>query len=126
VSRAAGVILLVMAVSSVLSWPVIEPSMAWTSSLATNVIVTSDLTTQLHAAYSTVFSSPGFYLPSATQGIAGLAMILFSRRVGRWLAGGLSDHAMTTRPNKSLQRMAAPPSCCMRCVMLPPSLSFCR
>jgi hypothetical protein len=97
VSRAAGVVLLIMAGSSLLSWPLFEPTgiptSGWTSysPLATNVGVTSDLATQLHDTYYTVFSSPGFFLPSAAQGIAGLAMILFSRRIGRWLAGGLSD-----------------------------------
>jgi heme/copper-type cytochrome/quinol oxidase subunit 1 len=97
VSRAAGVVLLIIAGSSLLSWPLFEPSgqatSGWTSysPLATNVTATSGLVTQLHDTYYTAFSSPGFYLPSAVQGIAGLVMILFSRRIGCWLAGGLSD-----------------------------------
>ena len=96
VSRAAGLVLLVIAGSSLLSWPLFEPpGMArsgWTSysPLATNADTTTTLMTQLHDTYYSLFSSPGFNLPRAVQGIAGLVMILFSRRIGRWLAGGLT------------------------------------
>ena len=93
VSRAAGVVLLVMAGSSLLSWPLFEPfgraRSGWTSysPLATS----TDTVTQLNDTFYVALSSPGFYLPGAVQGLAGLVMILFSRRIGRWLAGGLSD-----------------------------------
>jgi hypothetical protein len=61
----------------------------WTSysPLATNT--TPDLLT--HDAYYVTATSPGVWLPSTVQGLAGLTMILFSRAIGRWLAGGLSD-----------------------------------
>jgi hypothetical protein len=97
VSRAAGFVLLVISGSSLLSWPMFEPpGMAmsgWTSysPLVTNPNTTAGLMTQLHDTYYTTFSSLGFYLPSAVQGIVGLVMIFFSRRIGRWLAGGLTD-----------------------------------
>ena len=97
VSRAAGVVLLVIAGSSLLSWPLFEPSgmamSGWTSysPMDTNANTVSALITQLQDTSYIASSSPGFYLPSALQGFAGLVMILFSRRIGRWLAGGLSD-----------------------------------
>jgi heme/copper-type cytochrome/quinol oxidase subunit 1 len=101
VSRAAGVVLLVIAGSSLLSWTSFDPSgpaaSGWTSysPLATDTNIASALSTQLHDTYYFALSSPGFYLPNAVLGITGLIMILFSRRVGSWLAGGLSDEGDT-------------------------------
>jgi heme/copper-type cytochrome/quinol oxidase subunit 1 len=97
VSRATGLVLLVIAGSSLLSWPLFEPSgfatSGWTgySPLATNANPAADLMTQLHDTYYVTASSHGFWLPTTAQGVAGLIMILFSRPIGRWLAGGLGD-----------------------------------
>jgi hypothetical protein len=83
VSRAAGVVLSVIAGSSLLSWPLFEPSgmarSGWTSYSPMDTNTVSALITQLQDTSYIVSSSPGFYLPSAVQGFAGLVMILFSR-----------------------------------------------
>jgi len=95
VSRAAGVVLIVIGTSSLLSWPVFEPSgmatSGWTSysPLATNI--TTDLMTHLHDTYYAASSNAAFYLPGAAQAVAGLAMVLLSKPIGRWLARGLND-----------------------------------
>ena len=94
VSRAAGVILLVIGGSSFLSWPWFEPSglttSGWTSysPLSTNAV--ADAMTQLQNTYYVASSTAGIYLPNVAQALVGIVM-LFSRPIGRWLARGLSD-----------------------------------
>ena len=86
---------MVISASSLLSWPIFEPSgmvtSGWTSysPLATNA--TPDLMTHLHDTYYVASSTAGLYLPSAAQAAAGFVMLLLSRPIGRWLARGLSD-----------------------------------
>ena len=98
VSRGAGVVLLVVSVSSLLSWPLFDSSgvatPGWTSysPLATNGNPAADSVAQaVQESFYGVAHSPGFWLPHAAQMTAALIMILFSRPIGRWLAGGLSD-----------------------------------
>jgi hypothetical protein len=47
--------------------------------------------TQLRDTYYVVSSTARFYVPGATQAMAGLVMILLSRPIGRWLARGLTE-----------------------------------
>jgi heme/copper-type cytochrome/quinol oxidase subunit 1 len=89
VSRAAGVVLLVLGLSAFASWSSFaEPSAisGWTSysPLETN----SPSTFVSQGAHSIVTVA---LLPCGLQALAGLVMILFSRGIGKWLAGGLSD-----------------------------------
>ena len=96
ISRAAGIVLVVIGGSGFLSWPWFEPSglttSGWTSysPVATNAI--DNAMTHLHDTYYAVSNIGGFYLPSAAQVLAGLVMIVLSRPIGRWLARGLEGN----------------------------------
>jgi heme/copper-type cytochrome/quinol oxidase subunit 1 len=97
ISRAAGLILIVIGASSLLYLvPVFEPSgivkAGWTSySPPSTTKTTGDLMTQLRDTYYVVSSTARFYVPGATPAMAGLVMILLSRPIGRWLARGLTE-----------------------------------
>ena len=49
----------------------------------------SGLATELNDAYFVIASSASFYVPCFLQILAGAAMILLGRPLGRWLARGL-------------------------------------
>lgn len=83
ISRGAGVLLLVIAFEGVLSWTSFEVP---TPTPGQGIFETS-----LHDTYFLLANTPGLWVPSAVQGIAALILILFSRPIGRRLAGGLGD-----------------------------------
>lgn len=89
VSRGVGVVLLILAVSSVLSWPLFYSSgvavSGWTSYSPLGTNAPSGMITVIEPAAVDL----SHWLPPAAEGIAGLILILFSRPIGAWLAGGL-------------------------------------
>jgi heme/copper-type cytochrome/quinol oxidase subunit 1 len=99
IARAAGLVLIVLGATSLLSLlPTFqEPPMAsagWTSyspqppSTPTPV---PNLITQLESTYFVVAHHTSFWLPSMAQALAGVVFILFSKSIGKWLAKGLGD-----------------------------------
>ena len=96
VSRGVGVALIILGLSSALYWPLFHPSgmatSGWTSSSSgSTTTIAKDLATTLHDTYYVVATTATFYVPSLAQALAGLAMMFFSKPIGRWLARGLSD-----------------------------------
>jgi hypothetical protein len=97
VSRGIGIGLIILGLSSALYWPVFHRSgmatSGWTSSSSgSSATVAKDLATTLHDTYYVITSTAEFYVTSLAQALAGLAMMFFSRPIGRWLARGLSDN----------------------------------
>ena len=93
VARAAGVVLVVIGGSSFLTW-LFEPGIAtsgWTSYSPFSTNGSSAFKTPLQDTFFLTSATAALYLPGAAQSVIGLAMILFSRPVGRWLAGGLKN-----------------------------------
>ena len=97
IARAAGLVVVITGASGLLYLlPWFQPpdmaSSGWTSYSPTSTPTpTQDLMTQLHDTYYVVAGTASFYIPSAVQTLAGVAMIFLSRPIGRWLARGLSE-----------------------------------
>lgn len=96
IARAMGLVLIVMGASSLLYLlPWFQPpdisSSGWTSYSPPSTTASKDLMTQLHDTYYVIAGTASFYVPSAGQALAGVAMIFLSRPIGRWLARGLTE-----------------------------------
>jgi len=91
VARGVGLLLILSALSSATAVVgLISPAISgWTSYSPPPITTTSSMTSfTLHDTY---FLSSSVWVPSLVQTICGAAVILFSRRIGRWLASGLRD-----------------------------------
>lgn len=87
IARAAGLVVVITGASSLLYLlPWFQPP-----DITSTPTPTQDLTTHLHDTYYVVAGMASFYIPSAVQALAGVAMIFLSRPIGRWLARGLSE-----------------------------------
>src|SRR5687767_6088801 len=88
VARGAGVVLLITGGATLLSLPPFEQSWSstsgWTSfsPVAGNPPGGATFVSEVHST---------IWLPAIAQAVAALVLILFSRPIGRWLAGGLGD-----------------------------------
>jgi hypothetical protein len=89
VARGVGIGLIVMAVCSMLWWPLGGASSGWTSYSPTST--KNDPVTTLQDTYYSILSVTTLFLPSLAQIAAGAVMIFLSRPVGRWLARGLDE-----------------------------------
>ena len=93
IARAAGVVLLVIGLSSLLLYLPSRPSSdtaiaGWTSY---SPLVTNISTLHLNDTYIVVASTLYTLLPGLVQVVAGLLLILLSKPVGRLLAKGLTE-----------------------------------
>lgn len=105
ISRAAGVVLIVIGVSFLLLYlPLFQrPDTAvagWTSH--SQQVNFSSL--HLHDSYFLVGPSLNAWPPGVVQAAVGLMMVLLSRPVGRWLARGLNQSGGSTITEPSQNR----------------------
>src|SRR4051812_32000046 len=92
VSRAAGVVLIVIGGSFLLSSLLFgPPSVGWTSYSPLAVTSRVEVMPPFHDTYIFASHTIRAYFPSAVQMLAGVAMTLLSRPIGRRLARGLGD-----------------------------------